>query len=181
MHAGVAELADAYGSGPYGGNPVKVQVLSPAPRTLRPSGAFFVTARARFGSRGCPPVCETRPLKSWLNLLSASQRHALPVERRAEDRPPFVFGDRICGRVTTPSRTSPRIRSSSSCAGAAGVRICGLAGLGVVTSPRVRSSRAGGSTPFARETRLPGSVEPVYAPRGQPRPNLHFSRRIGPQ
>ena len=30
-HAGVAELADAYGSGPYGGNPVKVQVLSPAP------------------------------------------------------------------------------------------------------------------------------------------------------
>lgn len=29
--AGVAELADAYGSGPYGGNPVKVQVLSPAP------------------------------------------------------------------------------------------------------------------------------------------------------
>ena len=31
IHAGVAELADAYGSGPYGGNPVKVQVLSPAP------------------------------------------------------------------------------------------------------------------------------------------------------
>ena len=30
-YAGVAELADAYGSGPYGGNPVKVQVLSPAP------------------------------------------------------------------------------------------------------------------------------------------------------
>ena len=41
-YAGVAELADAYGSGPYGGNPVKVQVLSPAPRTLRPLGAFFV-------------------------------------------------------------------------------------------------------------------------------------------
>ena len=40
-YAGVAELADAYGSGPYGGNPVKVQVLSPAPRSLRPSGAFF--------------------------------------------------------------------------------------------------------------------------------------------
>ncbi len=30
-NAGVAELADAYGSGPYGGNPMKVQVLSPAP------------------------------------------------------------------------------------------------------------------------------------------------------
>ena len=27
----MAELADAYGSGPYGGNPMKVQVLSPAP------------------------------------------------------------------------------------------------------------------------------------------------------
>ena len=29
--AGVAELADAYGSGPYGLRPMKVQVLSPAP------------------------------------------------------------------------------------------------------------------------------------------------------
>ena len=27
----MAELADAYGSGPYGGNPMEVQVLSPAP------------------------------------------------------------------------------------------------------------------------------------------------------
>ena len=35
-HAGVAELADAYGSGPYGGNPVKVQVLSPAPYECKP-------------------------------------------------------------------------------------------------------------------------------------------------
>ena len=34
-HAGVAELADAYGSGPYGGNPVEVQVLSPAPLSFR--------------------------------------------------------------------------------------------------------------------------------------------------
>ena len=33
-YAGVAELADAYGSGPYGGNPVKVQVLSPAPSII---------------------------------------------------------------------------------------------------------------------------------------------------
>ena len=41
--AGVAELADAYGSGPYGGNPVKVQVLSPAPCILRPCGAFFIS------------------------------------------------------------------------------------------------------------------------------------------
>lgn len=29
--AGVAELADAYGSGPYGGNSLGVQVPSPAP------------------------------------------------------------------------------------------------------------------------------------------------------
>ena len=44
--AGVAELADAYGSGPYGGNPMKVQVLSPAPLNERaPSnGGFFVMA-----------------------------------------------------------------------------------------------------------------------------------------
>ena len=43
-NAGMAELADAYGSGPYGGNPMKVQVLSPAPLIERaPSnGSFFV-------------------------------------------------------------------------------------------------------------------------------------------
>jgi hypothetical protein len=43
LYAGVAELADAYGSGPYGGNSMKVQVLSPAPgnsKTLR--GLFFM-------------------------------------------------------------------------------------------------------------------------------------------
>ena len=49
--AGVAELADAYGSGPYGGNPMKVQVLSPAPFTNeRPSGRFFVASRSRWQS-----------------------------------------------------------------------------------------------------------------------------------
>ncbi len=37
-HAGVAELADAYGSGPYESNLMKVQVLSPAP--LRTNGAL---------------------------------------------------------------------------------------------------------------------------------------------
>ena len=40
--AGVAELADAYGSGPYGGNPMEVQVLSPAPfETNALSGGRF--------------------------------------------------------------------------------------------------------------------------------------------
>ena len=42
-HADVAELADAYGSGPYGGHPMKVQVLSPAPLiSRRPLGRFFI-------------------------------------------------------------------------------------------------------------------------------------------
>ena len=31
-YAGMAELADAYGSGPYGGNSMEVQVLLPAPQ-----------------------------------------------------------------------------------------------------------------------------------------------------
>ena len=31
LYAGMAELADAYGSGPYGGDFVQVQVLFPAP------------------------------------------------------------------------------------------------------------------------------------------------------
>ena len=41
--AGVAELADAYGSGPYGGNTVKVQIFSPAPAYIykAPIGGFF--------------------------------------------------------------------------------------------------------------------------------------------
>ena len=42
QHAGVAELADAYGSGPYEGSLMKVQVLSPAPDFSAPSGAFFL-------------------------------------------------------------------------------------------------------------------------------------------
>ena len=33
QYAGMAELADAYGSGPYGGDSVEVQVLLPAPWT----------------------------------------------------------------------------------------------------------------------------------------------------
>ncbi len=47
--AGVAELADAYGSGPYGGNPMEVQVLSPAPLATSPSqeGFFIGLAPAR--------------------------------------------------------------------------------------------------------------------------------------
>ena len=45
-HAGVAELADAYGSGPYGVRPMGVQVPSPAPETpaVRTNG-FFIKLR----------------------------------------------------------------------------------------------------------------------------------------
>ena len=37
QHAGVAELADAYGSGPYELRLMKVQVLSPAPLNVKAS------------------------------------------------------------------------------------------------------------------------------------------------
>ena len=51
-HAGVAELADAYGSGPYGGNPVKVQVLSPAPLIERaPAMGLFSCPVSMPGTR----------------------------------------------------------------------------------------------------------------------------------
>lgn len=52
-HAGVAELADAYGSGPYGGNPVKVQVLSPAPLIERAPamGLFHALIRCSMRAR----------------------------------------------------------------------------------------------------------------------------------
>ena len=36
-YAGMAELADAYGSGPYGGNSLQVQVLLPAPNGRNPN------------------------------------------------------------------------------------------------------------------------------------------------
>ncbi len=39
--AGVAELADAYGSDPYGGYPMKVQVLSPAPKSRNLNTTFL--------------------------------------------------------------------------------------------------------------------------------------------
>lgn len=52
-HAGVAELADAYGSGPYGGNPVKVQVLSPAPLIERASAmGLFSCPDSMLDARG---------------------------------------------------------------------------------------------------------------------------------
>ncbi len=40
--AGMAELADAYGSGPYGGDFVQVQVLFPAPKQYNPNQIFPV-------------------------------------------------------------------------------------------------------------------------------------------
>ena len=59
-HAGVAELADAYGSGPYESNLMKVQLLSPAPLHADASwsnpGAFFVGS-----SRLCEGLAPTRP------------------------------------------------------------------------------------------------------------------------
>ncbi len=48
--AGVAELADAYGSGPYGGNPMEVQVLSPAPFELQ--GLWFQGPFCMYGAGG---------------------------------------------------------------------------------------------------------------------------------
>ena len=59
-HAGVAELADAYGSGPYESNLMKVQLLSPAPLHADASWsnpeAFFVGS-----SRLCEGFVPPRP------------------------------------------------------------------------------------------------------------------------
>ena len=38
----MAELADAYGSGPYGGNFMQVQVLFPAPNQYNPNQIFLI-------------------------------------------------------------------------------------------------------------------------------------------
>ena len=65
-HAGVAELADAYGSGPYGGNPVKVQVLSPAPLIVKgshrePFSFSGLLARVDGGGGPCIRTQRRRP------------------------------------------------------------------------------------------------------------------------
>lgn len=84
-HAGVAELADAYGSGPYGGNPMKVQVLSPAPSnaTGRLCGLFS------FSRRQCEQ--DTRPA---------------PSQRRRKPLPPPCFPNG--GNATLPGETQNR-------------------------------------------------------------------------
>ena len=61
----MAELADAYGSGPYGLRPMKVQVLSPAPLDHRrpagkPAGLFLFWARLR----GCRASGASWPWRS---------------------------------------------------------------------------------------------------------------------
>ena len=59
--AGVAELADAYGSGPYGGNPMEVQVLSPAPFEIeRPASAGLFRMHR---SIAAPCVPQTYPFR----------------------------------------------------------------------------------------------------------------------
>ena len=46
MFAGMAELADAHGSGPCGSNTMRVQVSFPARKALADARAFLVPGRA---------------------------------------------------------------------------------------------------------------------------------------
>ena len=82
-HAGVAELADAYGSGPYGGNPVKVQVLSPAPLIERaPAMGLFSCPDSAFDARGARcarPFSDVGRRGRWRVLRSASRVSDLGV------------------------------------------------------------------------------------------------------
>ncbi len=68
-HAGVAELADAYGSGPYESNLMKVQLLSPAPLHADASWsnpeAFFVGS----SRRKCPGPRTSRDGESAPQIL----------------------------------------------------------------------------------------------------------------
>ena len=100
-HAGVAELADAYGSGPYESNLMKVQLLSPAPLHADASWsnpeAFFVGS-----SRLCEGFAPTRPPRTSRHGESAPARRApsrrkCPGPRTSRDgesaparRPPFT-------------------------------------------------------------------------------------------
>ena len=81
-HAGVAELADAYGSGPYGGNPVKVQVLSPAPLIERaPAMGLFSCLDSVLDARGARCACGTRWTRPFSDVGCRGRRRALRPTR----------------------------------------------------------------------------------------------------
>lgn len=85
-HAGVAELADAYGSGPYGGNPVKVQVLSPAP---------LIERAPAMGLFSCLIRCSMRAVLGTHAALDAHAHSAMPAVGGVASHP---VSARVCVR-----------------------------------------------------------------------------------
>ena len=86
-HAGVAELADAYGSGPYESNLMKVQLFSPAP--LHADASWFNSEVFFVGSsRLCEGFVPTRPPGAPPHGESAPPRRA-PFTAKVP-RPPDV-------------------------------------------------------------------------------------------
>ena len=84
--AGMAELADAHGSGPCGVTPMQVQVLFPAPRRskrLRACSDFFATTLAH--ARRCPSLQLTPRCRGFnLNFFGTPQVLFLQGLRQAK-------------------------------------------------------------------------------------------------
>ena len=86
-HAGVAELADAYGSGPYGGNSMEVQVLAPAPRMREAPGTspgpLLVSAGERLVPAGYARAARSSRARAMAAIISSiiargSSAHTMP-------------------------------------------------------------------------------------------------------
>ena len=133
--AGMAELADAHGSGPCGVTPMQVQVLFPAPRRskrLRACSDFFATTLAH--ARRCPslqltPRCRgfnlnffgttassvsarSSPSKAWnTSFASMSDRLLQPVRHRRQGRGSFAHPHRQRGAARA-SASVRRIKSA---------------------------------------------------------------------
>ena len=119
--AGMAELADAHGSGPCGVTPMQVQVLFPAPRRskrLRACSDFFCNNPSTRAPLSLPPVdpalpglqfellrhtassvsARSSPSKAWnTSFASMSDRLLQPVRHRRQGRGSFAHPHRQRG------------------------------------------------------------------------------------
>ena len=130
----MAELADAYGSGPYGGNPMKVQVLSPAPLNVESHrfacdffycppyraranerNTYLLSCRAR-GYHMCPfwrwrrstLACGSKPFETSCNAFISGLK-TYTVHRGDNPRPPQTSPHR--STHSPSSRPIPGARS----------------------------------------------------------------------
>ena len=109
-YAGVAELADAHGSGPCGGYPMKVQVLSPAPFTCRRA-----PRRELFSFEGYPSIVPGLSFKKCtMDDYLPSVIHEQMKLTLGQTIPAPYSSSTPSSRLLLPSATTNSLSASSS-------------------------------------------------------------------